>query len=37
VGEGQVHITEKNLQIHLDKYLHKTLTYEQLYQLLSDD
>jgi len=37
VGEGQFHITEKNLQIHLDKYLHKTLTYEQLYQLLSDD
>jgi hypothetical protein len=35
VGEGQFHITEKNLQTHLDKYFHKTLSYDQLYQLLA--
>lgn len=35
-GEGQFHITDKNLQLHLDKYFHKTLTYEELYQLLTD-
>lgn len=33
-GEGQFHITEKNLQVHLNKYFHKTLTYDQLYRLL---
>jgi hypothetical protein len=37
VGEGQFHITEKNLQVHLDKYFHMTLTYDELYQLLSAD
>ena len=37
VGEGQFHVTEKNLQIHLDKYFHKTLTYDELYQLLAAD
>ncbi len=37
VGEGQFHITDKNLQIHLDKYFHKTLTYDELYQLLAVD
>lgn len=37
VGEGQFHITDKTLQIHLDKYFHKTLTYDELYQLLSVD
>ena len=35
VGEGQFHLTEKNLQIHLEKYYFKTLTYDQLYQLLA--
>jgi hypothetical protein len=37
VGEGQFHCTEKNLQVHLDKYFHKTLTYDELYQLLAAD
>ena len=35
VGEGQFHLTEKNLQIHLEKYFFKTLTYDELYQLLA--
>jgi hypothetical protein len=35
VGEGQFHVTEKNLQTHLSKYLHKTLSYDELYRLLS--
>ncbi len=35
VGEGQFHINEKTLQIHLDNYLYQTLTYDQLYELLS--
>jgi hypothetical protein len=35
VGEGQFHLTEKNLQMHLDKYFFKTLTYDELYQLLA--
>ncbi len=35
VGEGQFHITEKSIQIHLTKYFHKTLTYDELYQLLA--
>ena len=34
-GEGQFHITEKNLQVHLEKYFHKTLTYDELFQLLA--
>jgi hypothetical protein len=33
-GEGQFHLNEKTLQIHLDKYLYQTLTYETLYSLL---
>jgi hypothetical protein len=37
VGEGQFHITDKNLQIHLDKYFHKTLTYDELYHLLATE
>lgn len=36
-GEGQFHISEKTLQIHLEKYLHKSLTYSELYKLLSSD
>jgi hypothetical protein len=35
VGEGQFHITDKNLQTHLDKYFHKTLSYDELYKLLA--
>ena len=35
VGEGQFHVNEKTLQIHLDTYLHKTLTYDELYKLLA--
>lgn len=34
VGEGQFHISQDSLPIHLDKYLYQTLTYEQLYGLL---
>lgn len=33
-GEGQFHLNEKTLQIHLDNYLYKILTYDELYQLL---
>jgi len=35
LGEGQFHINEKTLQIHLDNYLYKTLTYDEIYQLLA--
>jgi len=35
VGEGQFHITEKNLPTHLERYFHKALTYDELYQLLA--
>jgi hypothetical protein len=35
VGEGQFHINPRSLQIHLDHYLYKTLTYGQLLQLLT--
>jgi len=34
VGEGQFHINDDTLQQHLDTYLYKTLTYEELYGLL---
>jgi hypothetical protein len=37
VGEGQFHITQKNLQSHLGKYFNKTLSYDELYQLLAAD
>ena len=33
-GEGQFHITEKNLQMHLDRHLVTTLTYQKLLELL---
>ena len=33
-GEGQFHLNEKTLQIHLDNNLYKILTYEELFQLL---
>jgi len=35
VGEGQFHVSDKTLQIHLDKYLYKRLTYDELFDLLS--
>ncbi len=35
VGEGQFHINSQTLQVHLDHYLYKTLTYDQLYKLLA--
>ena len=33
-GEGQFHINQDTLQVHLDNYLYKTLTYDELYKLL---
>ena len=33
-GEGQFHINQDTLQIHLDNYLYQTLAYDQLYKLL---
>ena len=35
VGEGQFHVNQKTLQIHLDNYLYKKLTYQDLYEVLS--
>lgn len=35
VGEGQFHITEKNLQMHLDRFLQHTLDYTELLALLN--
>lgn len=34
-GEGQFHISEKTLDIHLQRFYHSTLTYQQLLDLLS--
>ncbi|MGH7965042.1 MAG: hypothetical protein ACRERD_25065 [Candidatus Binatia bacterium] len=34
VGEGQFHINPRTLQTHLDYYFYKTVTYDQLYELL---
>jgi hypothetical protein len=34
-GEGQFHISEKTLDIHLQKFYHITLTYQQLWDLLA--
>ena len=33
-GEGQFHINEKTLQIHIDNYQYNILTYDELYELL---
>ena len=33
-GEGQFHITNKNIQYHVDNYLVKILTYEEVYEKL---
>lgn len=34
-GEGQFHINNKNIKYHLDNYLVKTLTYNEVYNKLS--
>lgn len=34
-GEGQFHLNQDNLSYHREKYLQKTITYEELYELLS--
>ena len=34
VGEGQFHINQDTLQIHLDNYLYQKLTYEKLLKLM---
>jgi hypothetical protein len=36
IGEGQFHINQDTLQIHLSNYLYQTLTYDKLLELLSD-
>lgn len=35
VGEGQFHINQDTLQIHIDRFLYKELNYERLLALLS--
>jgi hypothetical protein len=35
VGEGQFHITHRTLKFHLDHYHYRTLTYDELYKLLT--
>ena len=35
VGEGQFHISDKTLQIHLDNYRYRNLSYDELLALLS--
>ena len=37
VGEGQFHINHGTLQVHLDNYHYKTLTYDELQKLLTCD
>ena len=34
IGEGQFHVNAQTLQIHLDNYLYKTLSYDDLYEIL---
>lgn len=34
VGEGQFHVNQDTLQIHLDNYLYQKLTYDKLFKLL---
>lgn len=34
-GEGQFHVNEKNLKYHLEHYLVKTITYQEVYEKLS--
>ena len=34
VGEGQFHIKKNNIDYHIKNYLVKTLTYEEMWELL---
>lgn len=36
IGEGQFHINDRTLQIHLDNHLYQRLTYDQFYEMLSE-
>ena len=36
-GEGQFHINNENLQFHIDKFLIKKLTYDDLYKLFLEN
>lgn len=36
IGEGQFHINQDTLQVHLDNYLYRKLAYDELLDLLSD-
>ena len=36
VGEGQFHINQDTVAIHEENYLYRKLTYDELFQLLSD-
>ena len=35
VGEGQFHINRRTMQVHLDNYFYKRLTYDELLELLT--
>lgn len=37
IGEGQFHINQDTLALHLKKHEYKTLTYDELYTLLAED
>ena len=37
IGEGQFHINEKTMRIHLENYLYAELSYTELLQLLGED
>ena len=36
IGEGQFHINQDTIHVHESEYLYRKLTYEELYDLLSD-
>jgi hypothetical protein len=35
IGEGQFHINRRTMQVHLDRYHYRTLTYDELLALLT--
>lgn len=35
IGEGQFHVTNKNIKYHLEKYLVKTISYKEVYNKLN--
>lgn len=37
VGEGQFHITHKNLRYHLDNFYQQTISYEELLCIINDN